>query len=97
VRAEHVRLLPASADAPVIGKVELIEPVGSDTYVELRVGPSLVTARVIPERAPGLGEEVGMAFVETEVHLFDLTSGGRLLSSHPDRVEDGQKPQVPIA
>jgi ABC-type sugar transport system ATPase subunit len=75
VRPEHVRLTPAGT---VEGRVVLIEPVGSEAYVHLRVGDTPVIARVPSETRPALGEDVSVEVRRVDVHLFDRESGKRV-------------------
>jgi multiple sugar transport system ATP-binding protein len=80
VRAEDARLGPpngAEGEA-FTGVVELLEPLGSDTFVEVRRGPHRLTARVEPDSAPRLGETVGVRVPWARLHLFDAASERRI-------------------
>jgi len=79
VRAEDVRVDP-SADATdgIAATVALLEPIGSDTFVELSLGPSTVVARVSPDMPLAIGQPVRMAIAPGRAHLFDAASGVRI-------------------
>mgnify|MGYP000122273087 CR=1 FL=1 len=80
VRAEDVRLgPPGGADGDSFaGEVELLEPLGSDTYVEVRRGPHRLIARVEPDSAPRPGETVGLRMPWARLHLFDAATEQRI-------------------
>jgi multiple sugar transport system ATP-binding protein len=81
IRAEDVRIVnvgspnnPGSFDATV----QLLEPIGSDTFVELAAGPATVVARIHPDLPVELGELVRAEMSPGRVHLFDRESGERI-------------------
>jgi len=79
VRAENLRIIADSAPsgASFEAVVELVEPIGSDTYVELSVGESRLVARTSPYQELSIGQKV---HVETDgpVHVFDATTSDRI-------------------
>jgi multiple sugar transport system ATP-binding protein len=81
IRAEDVTLsapggtLPPNAFA---GTVALLEPLGSDTYVEVSNGTSSVTARVEPDRPLVLGDAVVVNLPREKLHLFHAESHQRI-------------------
>jgi multiple sugar transport system ATP-binding protein len=82
MRPEDVR---AASDAPpsysvrLRGKVEVVEPLGSETYVLLRLGESTLTARFPPRSQLAPGDEAELAVNPAHVHLFDAESERNLL------------------
>ena len=83
IRAEDVRIqLNGAADGPRTfgAQVGLMEPIGSDTFVELAVGPSTIVARAAPDIDVTLGQNVRAELTPGRVHLFDLESGNRLVA-----------------
>lgn len=81
VRAEDVRVHVTGESAgpwAFPASVALLEPVGSDTFVELSVGPATLVARVSPDLALRLGQPVHAELVPGRVHLFDSEAGQRL-------------------
>ena len=81
IRAEDVTLtapsdaLPSNAFA---GTVALLEPLGSDTYVEVIHGNNSVTARVEPDRPHEAGDPVVVNIPHEKLHLFHTESEQRL-------------------
>jgi len=83
IRAEDVRIrLNGADDTPRTfgAQVGLMEPIGSDTFVELAVGPSTIVARAAPDIDVSLGQNVRAELAPGRVHLFDLESGNRLVA-----------------
>jgi ABC-type sugar transport system ATPase subunit len=81
VRAEDVRLRIAEgevADGEVAAMVELLEPVGSDTFVELALGATSIVARVAPDLPLRIGQPVSISMPTERLHLFDAETGLRL-------------------
>jgi multiple sugar transport system ATP-binding protein len=69
-----VRRDPFGADASEM-VVDLVEPLGSETVVHLRVGGTAIRAVVPPSFAPRGGERVWVSIPPDRVHLVDATSG----------------------
>ena len=69
VRPEHVSLGGAGEPAPVV----LVEPVGSEAYVHVRVGELPVVARVATESRPATGDLVSVSVDPAHLHFFDPT------------------------
>jgi multiple sugar transport system ATP-binding protein len=79
-RAEHVSIAAGAYSSPMTFKaqVELLEPTGSDTFVELAVGGTSITARVAPDLPVALGDHVVAEVKPGSVHLFDAVSTERI-------------------
>ena len=85
IRAEDVRVhvsadvTPESPGAGMIAAtVVLIEPMGSDTFVELRIGDQSLVARVAPRAGFSLGDQVWVELAPAQCHFFDATTEARL-------------------
>jgi multiple sugar transport system ATP-binding protein len=80
-RAEHVSLASAESTSAMSFKaqIELLEPTGSDTFVDLAVGGINITARVSPDLPVGLGDRVIAEVKPGSVHLFDAVSTERIV------------------
>ena len=83
VRAENVGLTVLAAGAQagpneVEGTVVLLEPLGSDTFVEVQVGGQSVVARVSPSLALSLGQSVALNLALDRLHLFDAQTEERI-------------------
>lgn len=79
VRPEHVRLAdPASDGAPAHfprATVELVEPLGHDQLVHLRLGDLMLAARTARYPTPAADSSVALVFDPAYVHLFDAVTG----------------------
>jgi multiple sugar transport system ATP-binding protein len=78
LRAEDVTLTGAGDTEPgatFAAVVELLEPIGSDTFIELTAGGnSRIVARVAPDVRPVIGERVTVRVRRDRVHLFDTAT-----------------------
>jgi multiple sugar transport system ATP-binding protein len=76
VRPEHVVLDPTSA---VRTTVTLVEHLGHETLVHARLGETPIVVRLDAiEHAPAVGDEVGLAFPDRHLHMFDPVSTRRV-------------------
>jgi len=83
VRAEDVTVHPdgiATGHANFRSTVGLMEPIGSDTFVELDVGDATIVARVDPDMAIAPGQSVAAALRPGGIHLFARESGERIVA-----------------
>jgi multiple sugar transport system ATP-binding protein len=74
IRPEH--LVPTDGGLPAT--VEVVETMGSDTQVMLRLGEQRLTALFHSRMALRPGEVLPVAPLRDAAHLFDATSGARL-------------------
>lgn len=58
--------------------VEVVEPVGNEVFVNLRLGPQVLVARLPPQALPTVGAPLPLAVAGTKVHFFDPASGRRV-------------------
>ncbi|GAB2501797.1 sn-glycerol-3-phosphate ABC transporter ATP-binding protein UgpC [Pseudoxanthomonas sangjuensis] len=77
IRPEHLRL--SAGEGALRAQVELVEPVGSESFVHLRSGDHALVARVEPDRAPAVGDTAGFDLAIDRLHFFDAESGLRLM------------------
>ena len=60
---------------PVYGEsVEIVEPTGAETMVELKLGERTIVGRFDPDEAPRVGERVAVSFDMAKACLFDPKS-----------------------
>ena len=84
VRAEDVRLvLDDDPVAALQGVVQLVEPVGSDTFVEVEVAGNVIVVRVSPELDLEIGQTVRFHVEARQVHLFERPGGERINRRDP--------------
>ncbi len=77
IRPEHLQLADA-ADVMLTPIVEVVEAVGSEVFVNLRLGDHALIARLPPEHVPVAGDSLPMRFPAERVHFFDVDSGERV-------------------
>ena len=76
IRPEHFS--PAGAVRPrLVARVDVIEPLGSDTLVYFKLGGSDVVARVPPSTPAARGEPLALDVDAAQIHLFDSATGTR--------------------
>ena len=81
IRAEDARVVPAeSTHLPdtFTGDVTLIEPLGSDTFVEIMRGSNAIIARVEPDRHMRARDRVVVQLPRHKLHFFEAVSGRRI-------------------
>jgi multiple sugar transport system ATP-binding protein len=72
VRPEHLGPAPAGASLGVQGDVEMVEAMGFESYVHLRVGEAAIVCRWLDRgTTPAVGARVALAAAPEHVHLFD--------------------------
>ena len=76
VRPEHLQ--PAAGNASFRARVEGLEPVGNEIFVNLLYGGQALVIRVAPQALPALGEAMAVAVVSAALHFFDPSSGKRI-------------------
>jgi multiple sugar transport system ATP-binding protein len=84
IRPEDVRLAsdaPASYSTRLQGIVDVVEPLGSETYVVLKIAEQSVTARFPPRVSVTSGETVEVALTPAHLHVFDAQSGINILAA----------------
>jgi multiple sugar transport system ATP-binding protein len=82
IRAEDVTTSAANNGAGTglaKGVVDLVEPLGSDVYVNVVLGRDMLLARVNPENAPAENEQVQVGIALGKIHFFDADNGSNLL------------------
>jgi len=75
----HCEPVPGSEQFPAIGMiVEVVEPLGFETILDLTTGHRNLTARVSPRVEPREGDRIPVMLDTDHMHLFDPDSGERL-------------------
>ena len=84
VRAEDVRIWSDGAAPDPAHSfnaiVQLLEPIGSDTFVELSVGDATIVARVAPDAGLKLGQTITAELTPGRIHLFEREHGERIVA-----------------
>ncbi|SHG91226.1 ABC transporter ATP-binding protein [Halobaculum gomorrense] len=76
IRPEDVRVA-GDGSTGITTTVDVIEPIGSDNYLYLDLGPEFI-ARVDSGITPAVGEGIEITFDEMAVHVFDPRTGESL-------------------
>jgi len=61
--------------APLTATVEVVEPMGSEVFLNLRVGNAALVARVDPSTMPAVNDTVTLAVEIDKAHFFDHREG----------------------
>jgi multiple sugar transport system ATP-binding protein len=75
VRPEDIRLADGDERNAVTADVNVIEPVGNETYVYLEIGDETYTATLEADVLVSSGNRLEVVFPESNLHLFDGQSG----------------------
>ncbi len=76
IRPENLHLTPVeSADLCLSGSLSLIEPLGADTLITVRMGTTEMTARVGANFRAAIGAPVTLHLNPMHLHLFDTATG----------------------
>jgi multiple sugar transport system ATP-binding protein len=77
VRPEHLQPRDAG-EAALHARLEVLEPVGNETFLNLRCGELVLISRVAPDALPEPGNLVPLGLTHRHLHLFDATDGARI-------------------
>ena len=79
IRPEDVSVANSEAEASIIGKVYLVEQLGKDNLVSVRVLDSNTTIRaLLPSDRDWQDRTISLAFQPNKIHWFDSSTGDRL-------------------
>jgi multiple sugar transport system ATP-binding protein len=82
VRPEDVQVFRTAPGPEAIpAQVSVIEPLGAETIVDLRLGPDLIKAVVPPTQRLEERRHVWLTLDPARLHIFDAASGGRLYTT----------------
>jgi multiple sugar transport system ATP-binding protein len=70
LRPEHFRISLPGTDGGIPGRVQFLEPVGSDLYLTVEIGDTSVQVRTDPESLLQPGENLTLLFDPWRVHVF---------------------------
>ncbi|MDN5781043.1 MAG: ATP-binding cassette domain-containing protein, partial [Luteimonas sp.] len=78
LRPEDMRIAGEGDGGRLPARVEAVEPVGNEAFVNLRCGDSEIIIRQPPSDLPTPGDVVHLALASARAHFFDSESGARL-------------------
>ena len=82
LRPEHVGSPSAEAQnhpQTISAAIEVIEPMGSETYLYMKAGEAGFIARVDPHRACSVGDKIDLAVMMDKAHLFNQETTERII------------------
>ena len=71
VRAEDIFV---RKDETIQTEVYVVEPLGSENIIDLKIGDNLLRARTLPTVQPGIGQPIYMWFDKDRMHVFDRST-----------------------
>ncbi|HET7314181.1 ABC transporter ATP-binding protein, partial [Salinisphaera sp.] len=80
IRPEHLHLASGeNSSCQLTGAVEVVEPLGSLTMIQVKVGQSTLTAQIEPHQQVAMGDEVTLTCMPDKLYLFDPESEAALI------------------
>jgi multiple sugar transport system ATP-binding protein len=52
-------------------KVYVVEPLGSENIIDLKIGENLLKAKTLPTFHPNIGQPIKLCFDKDRMHVFD--------------------------
>ncbi|MGB5938341.1 MAG: ATP-binding cassette domain-containing protein, partial [Rhodanobacter sp.] len=77
VRPEHLQPRD-TGEAAFSARLEVLEPVGNEVFLNLRHGDHALVSRVSPRTLPEPGSTLALGLAAERLHLFDAASGARI-------------------
>lgn len=72
IRPEHLHSATAGApDLQFTGTIEVVEPVGSFTMIQVRVGDTVLTAQIESSEPAKIGDSIVLTCQSNQIYLFD--------------------------
>jgi len=79
IRAEDITVVESSAESDVVGEVFLVEPLGRDDLLDIRIGAIQLYALAEPDKRIRPGDKVHLRFNTSGVQFFDAKTERSLL------------------
>ncbi len=67
-------IMDAPPDTVLTATVEVVEPMGAEVYLHLKIGSHALVARVGPHNRPEVNQDIDVVFDMGKVHFFDATT-----------------------
>jgi multiple sugar transport system ATP-binding protein len=80
LRPEHLRLKSGkgATDVHFSGSIELVEPLGSDSFLDVDLGKCVVTVKEEGHFRAKVGESLQVYLDLDQMHIFEAESGDRI-------------------
>jgi multiple sugar transport system ATP-binding protein len=82
-----VQEAPAQCTERLNGRVEIVEPTGSETFALVAVGDSILTVRLSSDAEVATGDSIQLAFDPNNVHIFHGETGDTILHTKQSDVQ----------
>ncbi len=75
IRAEDVFVSRvAESQETIQAEVYIVEPLGSENIIDLRIGGNILKVKTLPTIQPGIGQPIHMWFDKDRMHVFDKST-----------------------
>ncbi len=71
VRAEDIFVGEGAREDAIQAEVYVVEPLGSENIIDLRIGENLLKAKTLPTVNPNIGQPIQIWFDKDRMHVFD--------------------------
>lgn len=71
VRAEDIFIRDEPSPETVQAEVYIVEPLGSENIIDLRIAENMIKAKTLPTVMPDIGQKVNIWFNKDRIHIFD--------------------------
>jgi multiple sugar transport system ATP-binding protein len=71
IRAEDIFVREEASEETVLTEVYIVEPLGSENIIDLRIGDNILKAKTLPTVQPDIGQPIQMWFDKDRMHVFD--------------------------
>jgi multiple sugar transport system ATP-binding protein len=79
VRPEDINVQTTNGKETIEAEVYVVEPLGSENVVDVKIGSSLVKALAPPSLALDIGQKVYLELNKDKTHVFDKKTGKTIL------------------
>ncbi len=71
IRPEHISLASAEEENAIPGEIYVVEPLGTETILNVKIGETVIKMKVLKELILPVGERVWIKFDLDRIHIFD--------------------------
>jgi multiple sugar transport system ATP-binding protein len=71
VRSEDIFIRDEASSDTVQAEVYVVEPLGSENIIDLRIAENMIKAKTLPTVTPDIGQKVNIWFNKDRIHIFD--------------------------
>jgi multiple sugar transport system ATP-binding protein len=78
IRPEDLSPFDGAGDAPISAILDVAEPVGNETFLNLRAGEQTLVMRSPSRAVPAAGSPIAIGYRADGLHVFEPASGKRI-------------------